>query len=48
MFLSKPDNWIINNEDIKINLNIKSSETIAKFWKELIKQRLGNEIFAQK
>ena len=34
--LSKPDNWRINNEDIKINLNIKSSETIAKFWKELI------------
>jgi len=33
--ISKPDNWIVNNSDIKKSLNIRSDHTIAKYWKEL-------------
>lgn len=35
--LSLPDNWEINNADIMKKLNIKRRETIAGYWKELIK-----------
>lgn len=34
--LSKPDGWVINNADVKKNLDIKRNETIASYWKELI------------
>ncbi len=34
--LSRPDNWQINNSDLKNKLNIKSNETIAKCFKELV------------
>lgn len=33
---TKPDDWLFNNRDIQHKLNIKRSETIAKYWKELI------------
>lgn len=34
---SKPDNWEVNNADIMKNLDIARRETIANYWKELIK-----------
>lgn len=34
--LSKPDEWIITNKDIKKQLDIKQDHTIAKYLKELI------------
>ena len=35
--MSKPDYWVVNNTDIKKKLNIKTNDTIAKCFKELIK-----------
>lgn len=34
--LSRPDNWEVNNADLKNKLNIKSNESIAKYFKELL------------
>lgn len=33
---SKPSGWIIRNEDIKINLNIKQNNTLSSYFKELL------------
>lgn len=35
--LSKPDGWKVVNTDIQKQLNIKQAQTLANFWKELIK-----------
>ena len=34
--LSKPDGWKVINTDIQEQLNIKQSQTMANYWKELI------------
>lgn len=34
---SKPSSWKVNNSDIQKQLNISTGETMAKYWKELIK-----------
>jgi hypothetical protein len=34
---SKPTNWEVNNTDIKKQLGIGTGDTLAKYWKELIK-----------
>lgn len=34
--ISKPDGWIVINNDVQIQLNIKDKNTIAKYWKELV------------
>lgn len=34
--LSKPDNWQINNKDVKQKLNINANQTIAKYFKQLL------------
>lgn len=33
---SLPDNWTVNNSDIKLKLNIGDNATIARYWKQLI------------
>lgn len=33
---SRPDNWEINNADIKQRFDIKQDHTLAKYWKELL------------
>lgn len=37
---SRPDNWTINNADIKKRLKIKTDHTIARYWKELVRLNL--------
>lgn len=42
---SKPDNWEVNNNDIKNQLNINSNNTIAKYLKELIQNGWINRTY---
>lgn len=32
---SKPDGWIVRNDDVKNSLGVKDNSTLAKYWKEL-------------